>query len=82
MSNLYWLGRPALAMASVILVHVWRLLPLAAVIFIAGMNSIPKEIEEQAMIDGCSRLGAVRRILLPLLCYLTIQALYFFTFFS
>ena len=28
--------------------------------------SIPREIEEQAMIDGCSRLGAFFRVLLPL----------------
>src|SRR5262249_8161483 len=31
-SNMYWLGEPGLAMASVISVHVWRLTPLAAVI--------------------------------------------------
>src|SRR3954451_1418794 len=30
--NMYWLGTPGLAMTSVIAVHVWRLVPLAAVI--------------------------------------------------
>src|SRR3990172_6139354 len=39
--NLYWLGEPKLAMASVVLVHVWRLLPLATVIQLAGLSSIP-----------------------------------------
>jgi hypothetical protein len=29
LSNLYWLGEPVLAMTSVILVHIWRILPLA-----------------------------------------------------
>ena len=42
MPNLYWLGQPALAMASVITVHIWRLLPLATVIQLAGLSSIPR----------------------------------------
>ena len=38
--NLFWLGRPNLAMISVIAVHVWRITPLAAVIVMAGMMAI------------------------------------------
>jgi multiple sugar transport system permease protein len=52
MSNIYWLGRPTLAMASVVIVHVWRLLPLATVIQLAGLSAIPGEILEAAEIDG------------------------------
>ncbi len=37
-----WLGQPGLAMASIITVHVWRLLPLATVIILAGLSSIPR----------------------------------------
>jgi multiple sugar transport system permease protein len=51
-SNLYYLGQPNLAMASVIAVHVWRLVPLAAVIIMAGLIAIPQEINEQAQVDG------------------------------
>src|ERR671923_2588529 len=40
-SNVYWLGKDDLAMASVIAVHVWRIVPLAAVIIMAGPISIP-----------------------------------------
>src|SRR5262245_33095233 len=29
-------------------------------------KSLPKEVEESAMVDGCSRLGAIRRMVLPL----------------
>ena len=36
-----WLGRPNLAMASVIAVHTWRILPFATVIFIAGLAARP-----------------------------------------
>jgi multiple sugar transport system permease protein len=51
-SHTYWLGRPVLAMASVIAVHVWRLVPLAAVIMMAGLLSVPKDVQEQATVDG------------------------------
>jgi multiple sugar transport system permease protein len=51
-SNMYYLGQPNLAMASVIAVHVWRLVPLAAVIIMAGLIAIPQEINEQAQVDG------------------------------
>src|SRR5262249_52865022 len=47
-----WLGEPRLAMLSVILVDVWRLLPLAAVIILAGMTAIPQDIHDAAQIDG------------------------------
>ena len=48
----YYLGRPHLAMASIIAVEVWRLVPLAAVIIMAGLIAIPPEINEQAQVDG------------------------------
>ncbi len=83
MSNLYWLGRPWLAMASVIMVHVWRLLPLATVILIAGMNSIPKEVTEAAQIDGAGYFRRLFHINLPLLfpvIGVTVLFAVFFTF--
>lgn len=67
MSNMYWLGIPELAMASVVLVHVWRLLPLGTVILIAGINSIPKEITEAAQVDGAGYFRRLFHINLPLL---------------
>jgi len=47
-TNMYYLGIPGLTMASVILVHVWRLLPLATVIQLAGLSSIPRDLLEAA----------------------------------
>ncbi|MEJ2698776.1 MAG: sugar ABC transporter permease [Desulfuromonadales bacterium] len=66
-TNLYWLGRPYLAMFAVIVVHVWRLLPLAAIILLAGMNSIPKEILEAAQMDGAGYFRRLFDIVIPLL---------------
>ncbi len=66
MSNLYWLGQPDLAMASVILVHLWRLLPLATVIQLAGLSSIPRDILEAAEVDGATPWRRTLLITIPL----------------
>jgi multiple sugar transport system permease protein len=66
MSNIYWLGRPALAMASVVIVHVWRLLPLATVIQLAGLGSIPREILEAAEVDGARGWRKALHVTIPL----------------
>jgi multiple sugar transport system permease protein len=65
--NMYWLGRPHLAMASVIAVHVWRLVPLAAVIMMAGLVAIPTEVKEQATIDGAGFWRRFFEITIPLM---------------
>ena len=64
--NLYWLGRDNLAAASVIAVHVWRIVPLAAVIIMAGLISIPDEINDAAAIDGAGFWRRLWEITIPL----------------
>ncbi|MEV4597902.1 sugar ABC transporter permease [Amycolatopsis sp. NPDC049253] len=64
--NVYWLGRPGLSMASVIAVHVWRLTPLAAVIMMAGLMAIPKDIDEAARVDGAGYWRRMFEITIPL----------------
>ncbi len=64
--NLYFLGRPGLAMASVIAVHVWRLVPLAAVIMMVGILSIPDDITEASRIDGAGFWRRMFEVTIPL----------------
>lgn len=66
-SNMFWLGRPHLALLSVITVQTWRLLPLAAVILLAGLNAIPNELIEAARVDGAKYFRRLFQIVLPLL---------------
>jgi multiple sugar transport system permease protein len=66
-ANMYWLGRPDLAIASVIVVHVWRLVPLAAVIMMAGLVAIPKDVEEAAAVDGAGFWRRMFEITMPLM---------------
>ncbi len=81
--HLNYLGREYLAMSSVILIHVWRMLPLATVILLAGLSSIPKDLIEQAEVDGAKFWRIHREIRLPLLLPIMSIALLFgliFTF--
>jgi len=50
--SLNWLAKPKLAVISVIVVQVWRIVPLAAVIIMAGLVAIPQEITDAASVDG------------------------------
>jgi multiple sugar transport system permease protein len=65
-SNVYWLGKDELAMASVIAVHTWRIVPLAAVIILAGLISIPDDIRDAAEIDGAGFWRKLFEITVPL----------------
>lgn len=81
--NLYWLGAPLLAMASIVLVNVWRMLPLATVIILAGLNSIPADIQEQALIDGAGYFRRLFQVTLPMVFSVFMVAVLFtfvFTF--
>jgi multiple sugar transport system permease protein len=62
-----WLGEPGLAIASVVLVHVWRMLPFATVILLAGLTSIPKDIPEAAAIDGAGFWRTHFQVTLPMI---------------
>jgi len=66
-SNLYWLGVPSLAMLSVIVVHTWRMLPLATVILLAGLTAIPQEILDAAEVDGAGFWRRLFQVMIPLL---------------
>jgi multiple sugar transport system permease protein len=65
--NMYWLGQPNLAMLSIIAVHAWRLIPLSAVIMMAGLVAIPNDIKEQAEVDGAGYWRRMFEITVPLM---------------
>jgi multiple sugar transport system permease protein len=61
-----WLGEPNLALAAVTTVHAWRIIPFAVVIFLAGLASIPTEVEDAARVDGATGLKKFWYVTLPL----------------
>jgi multiple sugar transport system permease protein len=64
--HMVWLGRSGLAKASVIGVQVWRLVPLAAVIIMAGQTAIPDDINDAAAVDGAGFWRRLWEVTLPL----------------
>lgn len=51
---------------GMILTYTQFALPFATLMIRNYLDSVPKEIDEQAMIDGCSRAGALFRVIIPL----------------
>jgi multiple sugar transport system permease protein len=64
---LTWTGSPKLAMASVIVADVWQWTPFMFLILLAGLQAIPQEPYEAALIDGASGWQTFRHVTLPLL---------------
>ncbi|HEX2064627.1 MAG TPA: sugar ABC transporter permease [Acidimicrobiales bacterium] len=64
--NLHWLGNSELAMSSVIAVQTWRIVPLAAVIIMAGLAAIPDEINDAAKVDGAGFWRTLLEVTIPL----------------
>jgi multiple sugar transport system permease protein len=77
-----WLGVPTLAMAAIITVHVWRMLPFSAVVLLAGLTSIPQEVLDAADVDGAGFFQRLFRILLPMLLPIITVAVLFGTIFT
>ncbi len=72
-----YLAQSKLAMGSVIAVHAWRILPFAVVIFLAGLASIPKEVDDAAAIDGATGFRKFWSVTLPLQLPIATVALLF-----
>lgn len=60
-----WLLDTAWVMSAVIIVQVWKNVGYAVVIFLAGLQAIPRELYEAALVDGASAWQRFRNITLP-----------------
>lgn len=66
-----WLNKPAWAMPAIIIVYVWKNLGFTTVIFLAGLQAIPKDLYEAATIDGAGAWWRFRSVTLPMLSPIT-----------
>jgi multiple sugar transport system permease protein len=62
-----WLGVPDLAIASMMIADIWKTTPFVAIILLAGLQMIPRELYEAAVIDGANAGQIFRQVTLPLL---------------
>ena len=65
-----WLGMPV-TLWSVAAINVFTTIPLMMLLYLAGLQSIPRDLYEAAEIDGASRVDAFFRITVPLLAPVT-----------
>jgi multiple sugar transport system permease protein len=53
-------------LGALVLIYPTFTVPFCTWLLMGFFKTLPKEVEESAMVDGCSRLGAIRRVVLPL----------------
>ena len=62
-----WLGEVNAALGAIMLVDIWQWTPFMILIFLSGLQSLPQEPLEAAMVDGASRWQIFYFVTLPLL---------------
>jgi raffinose/stachyose/melibiose transport system permease protein len=62
-----WLGDPAIVMYTLFVIISWKYFGFHMILMLAGLQGIPKELEEAARIDGAGRREVFRYVTLPLL---------------
>ena len=62
-----WLGEPATALAAIIVADCWKNFPLVALIALAALQAVPREMNAAALVDGAGPLARFRFVVLPYL---------------
>ncbi|GAB4517851.1 MAG: hypothetical protein OHK0046_24840 [Anaerolineae bacterium] len=65
--DIQWLTNPAFVLISMVLLSAWQVVGYNTVLFLAGLQGIPKELYEAAMIDGANRWRQFLNVTLPML---------------
>ncbi len=73
------LAHPYFALAAIIIAEIWKTTPFAALIILAGLQSIPDDLYEAASVDGATPWQKFRHVTLPLLTPALLLALLFRT---
>jgi raffinose/stachyose/melibiose transport system permease protein len=62
-----WLGDPKIVMYALFVVITWKYFGLYLILYMAGLQNIPPELEEAALIDGATGGQAIRYVIVPML---------------
>ena len=65
--DVLWFADPILTLVPIVLLDIWKGIGWAAIIFLAGLQSIPAELYEAARVDGANPADQLRYITWPLL---------------
>lgn len=62
-----WISNPDIAIWSVVLASAWQAVGWFALIYIAGLESVPREVIEAARVDGAGRTRLYRSVIVPMI---------------
>ncbi|GAF16352.1 LOW QUALITY PROTEIN: sugar ABC transporter, permease protein [Bacillus sp. JCM 19046] len=62
-----WLGDPAVALFSIMIMNIWLTAPFYMIIYLAGLKDVPESLYEAAELDGASAFQKFRYITVPML---------------
>ncbi|MBA8840006.1 carbohydrate ABC transporter permease [Ochrobactrum sp. RH2CCR150] len=62
-----WLGEPSAAMTALIVADCWKNFPLVALIALAALQAVPRDITAASLVDGAGPLNRFRFVILPYL---------------
>jgi multiple sugar transport system permease protein len=79
LGSILWLTSPRLAFLAICLTIIWKTSSFMALVLLAGLQTIPRELYEAAEVDGGSRFHQFRQVTLPLLRPAIVVALVFRT---
>jgi trehalose/maltose transport system permease protein len=77
--NVAWISQPKTALGAVAAVDIWKTTPFVALLLLAGLQVIPKELYEAAEVDGATMWQQFKRVTLPLLAPAIVVTLIFRT---
>jgi multiple sugar transport system permease protein len=63
----FWLSSSSTVLLAIMIVHVWLRMGYDMVLFLAGLQGIPRDLYEAASVDGASRWAKFRHVTVPLL---------------
>jgi multiple sugar transport system permease protein len=78
-SKINWLGSPFLAMNAAVFMDVWKTTPFVAILLMAGLQIIPRELYQAAKVDGAGSWAILKKITIPLLKPIILVVLIFRT---
>jgi ABC-type sugar transport system permease subunit len=77
-----FLTSQAQALPSIVGMMLWQQTGFATVLFLAGLQGIPRDLEDAAHVDGCTALQRLRHVVIPLLARTTVFVVVIMTVYS
>ena len=77
-----FLTSKAQALPSIVGMMLWQQTGFATVLFLSGLQGIPRDLEDAARVDGCTALQRLRHVVIPLLARTTVFVVVIMTVFS